>query len=75
MVVTRVGENAHVVQDGHTGLIVPPANPAALADGLERLIRDPALRERLGAAARARHREHFTVRHMIDAYQKVYEEL
>ncbi len=74
MVVTRVGENAHVVQEGVTGLLVPPANADALANGLERLILDAALRQRLGAAARARHQEHFTVRHMIDAYEKIYEE-
>ncbi len=51
---TRVGGLAHVVQDGRTGLLVAPKDPAALAAGLERLLRDAPLRRRLGAAALAR---------------------
>jgi glycosyltransferase involved in cell wall biosynthesis len=75
MVVTNVGENTHVVQEGVTGLIVRPADPAALADGLEKLIRDPALLARLGNAARTRHLQHFTVRHMVEGYEKIYAEV
>jgi glycosyltransferase involved in cell wall biosynthesis len=41
-----------VVVDGESGVIVPPRDPAALAAAIERLADDPALRSRLGAAAR-----------------------
>jgi colanic acid/amylovoran biosynthesis glycosyltransferase len=42
-----------LVRDGETGLLAPPDDPAALADAVERLARDPALRARLGAQGRA----------------------
>jgi glycosyltransferase involved in cell wall biosynthesis len=41
------------VRDGHTGSLVPPADPIALAGALERLAVDPLARGRMGAAARA----------------------
>lgn len=48
------------VTDEVEGLLVPPQDPAALAAALERLIRQPALRLRLGAAAHARVRGDFS---------------
>jgi glycosyltransferase involved in cell wall biosynthesis len=72
MVVTRVGENEHVVRDGHTGLLVPPGDPAALADALDKLLTDESMRARLGAAAYRRHEELFTVNRMIDDYEALY---
>jgi len=75
MVITSVGENAHVVENEKSGLVVPPADPAALAQALHRLINDPALRSRLGEAARARHAERFGVQHMVRAYESLYAEL
>lgn len=41
------------VRDGETGLVVVPGDPVALAAGIDRLLRDAALRERLGTAGRA----------------------
>jgi glycosyltransferase involved in cell wall biosynthesis len=46
-----------VLRDGVDALLVPAADPAALADAVERLAADPALRARLGASARARYLE------------------
>lgn len=51
-----VGE---AVRDGETGLVVDVTDPGALADAVERLRADPALRARLGAAGRAWVRENF----------------
>ena len=48
-----VGGVSEAVQDGVTGLLVPPHRPAQLAAAFEKLIHAPALRESLGAAGRA----------------------
>ena len=75
MVVTQVGDNSRVVLDGETGLLVPPADPTALADGLTKLLHDRDLRQRLGTAARRRYEATFTTQHMIRAYEDLYREL
>jgi glycosyltransferase involved in cell wall biosynthesis len=48
-----------VIQDGETGLVVPPRDPARLADAIVRLADDPELRWRLGRAARSRYAAQF----------------
>jgi glycosyltransferase involved in cell wall biosynthesis len=52
VVASAVGGLLDLVEHDRTGLLVPPGDPAALRSELERLLADPALRERLGAAAR-----------------------
>lgn len=54
VVATDVGDLPSAVADGETGLVVPSRDPAALADALERVLADPVLAERFGAAGRAR---------------------
>jgi glycosyltransferase involved in cell wall biosynthesis len=70
---TDVGAVVEVV--GGTGLVVPPRNPTALADACLALLRDPGRRHRLGAAARARALELFTVEQNLAAYRGLYLEL
>lgn len=53
VVTTRVGSNEDTVADGETGLLVPGADPGALAVALETLVSSPSLRNRLGVNARA----------------------
>ena len=55
------------------GLLAEPENPQALAEMLARLIRDPALRERLGKAAERRVREHFDHRSSIRQIVELFE--
>ena len=49
---TDVGGVSEMFRNGDTGILVPPKNPQALTDALQRLIDDPALRRRMGDAGR-----------------------
>lgn len=70
---TDVGAVVEVI--GGTGLVVPPRNPRAFAEACVALLRDPERRERLGAAARARALELFTVEQNIAAFHGIYLEI
>ena len=61
VVSTSVGGIPEMVVYDETGLLVPPANPVALADALERVIVDPALARRLGEAGHKRAEQLFTI--------------
>lgn len=52
VVSTQTSGIPELVEDGVTGLLVPPENPAALADALQRLAKDPELGQRMGRAGR-----------------------
>jgi type III pantothenate kinase len=60
VVASAVGGLLDAVEDGVTGLLVPPRDPAALRSALEALLADAELRRRLGAAARGVARERFS---------------
>jgi glycosyltransferase involved in cell wall biosynthesis len=74
-IATRVAGSTDLIEDGVSGIIVEPENSSALAEAIERLRADPALRARLGAAARKRVVDYFDVDHEARAMQHVYEEL
>lgn len=63
---TRVGGIPEVIEDGATGLLVPPDDPAALAAALCRLVQDSPLRQRLGAAGLAAYRSRFSAARMAE---------
>lgn len=65
-VVTSVGGMPELVENGASGLVVPPRDPAALAFALEQLYRDDDLRVRLGQTARARIACDFNIRNTIE---------
>ncbi|MGW6980698.1 GT4 family glycosyltransferase PelF [Streptomyces sp. NPDC054932] len=67
---TDVGAVCEVI--GGTGLVVPPRNPRALAEACLSLLQDPERAQRLGAAARARALELFTVEQNVAAFQEIY---
>jgi N-acetyl-alpha-D-glucosaminyl L-malate synthase BshA len=71
-VATSVGGVPEVVESGVSGLLVPAGDADALARGAESLIGDPALRARLGAAARHRAAELFSAGVIVSKYERLY---
>jgi glycosyltransferase involved in cell wall biosynthesis len=67
---TDVGGVREALAD--TGIVVPPRNPAVLAQACLRLLRDASLRRDLGAAARQRALELFTVDRTISTFDEIY---
>ena len=59
-VATRVSAIPELIEDGVTGILASPGDPEALADAIGRLLRDPLLRCRLGAAGERRVRAEFS---------------
>ena len=51
---SRIEAIPEIIADGETGLLVPPGDPAALAEAISTLLGDPARARRMGAAGRAR---------------------
>ncbi len=75
IVASKVSAIPEVIEDGVTGLLVPPAEPSALAQAILTLWREPAFREKLGNAGRERLRERFSLDQMVDETERVYAEV
>ena len=74
VVTTGVGGLADAIDDDVTGLVVPPGDIEALRGALERLLADPGLRGRLGAAAREKARASYAWSAATAATIAVYED-
>jgi glycosyltransferase involved in cell wall biosynthesis len=70
VVTTRWRGIPYVVDDGDAGLLVPPRNARALADAVERLLSDAALRSRLIDRGRERYEALFTTEAHLAAMRK-----
>ncbi len=75
LVLTDIRGCREVATEGVEGLLVPPRNPAALAEAIGRLVGDPELREKMGEAARATALERFDERRVADTVVRSYREL
>ena len=75
MIATDVGGNPSLVQAGATGLLVPACLPDRLAEAMLVLATDPALRHRMGEAARLRVQREFSLAAMVRAFDHAYRRL
>jgi glycosyltransferase involved in cell wall biosynthesis len=75
VIATNAGGLRDVVTDGVTAIVVPQADPRAIADAVLRLQLDPALAQRLAQAGRARALAHFSRDASADAFSAVYARL
>ena len=74
IVATSVDGVPEIVVDGKTGFLASPREPRVLAEGLVKLVRDPELRERMGAAGRRRAQAIFSVDNMVANYAELFRE-
>jgi glycosyltransferase involved in cell wall biosynthesis len=75
VVASSVGGVVETVEDGVTGVLVPPADPKALASALIQLLCEPEAWEAMGAAGRARVEAEYTVDRMVERTVAVYREV
>jgi glycosyltransferase involved in cell wall biosynthesis len=75
IVATSAGGLVEVIEDGCSGLLVPPGDVPALADGMERLIRDADLRRRLALAGRERILANFSAEEVARRWEEHYRTL
>jgi len=73
VVATAVGGVPEIVTNGETGLLVPPRDPVALAEAVERMLCDPEWASAMGRRARARVEERFCLDRMVEATAGVYD--
>jgi glycosyltransferase involved in cell wall biosynthesis len=73
VVATRTGGVPDLVRDGETGWLVPVRDPAELAAAILFALHEPALAKRLGEAARAHARAHFTAESLVENTLRAYE--
>jgi glycosyltransferase involved in cell wall biosynthesis len=74
VITTRTGGMVDMVEDGLSGILVPPGESRALAEAMRLLLADPRLRARLGAAGRERVRL-FTASSVAARIENVYQEV
>ena len=72
IVATRVGSVADVCQHGEAGFLVAPEDETGLVEALVRLVRQPQLRREMGARARARAEEHYSLNQLPDLLTNLY---
>jgi glycosyltransferase involved in cell wall biosynthesis len=74
VIATRVGALAELVEDGVTGLLVDPGDPAALARAMTWAHDHPSEMRRMGAQARCRYDERYTAQQNCVQLMKIYDE-
>ena len=75
VIATNHGGTVELIEEGVTGMLVPPADPKALAAAIELLLSDPALRYKMGQAASIYAREHFGLPGHSEQMRKIVDDL
>lgn len=75
VVSSAIGGTEELIEDGRSGLLVPPGDAGALAEALRRVLADRGLREQLAAQARERVEREFTRAGMATRVSSIYKEL
>ncbi len=73
VVASNVGGLCEIVEDGRTGLLVPPKDACALAKGVSSLLHDRGAAERMAQLGRERVRQHFSAAAMVHDIEQIYD--
>lgn len=73
VIATKIGGIPEVVEDGETGILVPPKNLEQLAEAIINLEREPERRKKLGDAGHERFKKYFTLDRMAEEYIREFE--
>ncbi len=71
-IATRTGGNPELIEDSENGLLVPVGDIQALADAMEKLIKDKPLRQMMGQKSEQKMEEHFTAHGMVKKLEALY---
>lgn len=75
VIATRVGGNPELIQEGTTGLLVPPSDPLAMAKAILEYLEAPQLMLQHGEAGRQRVETMFSMQAMVARYLEIYDQL
>ena len=75
VVATRTGGLVEIIEDGKSGILVPPGDPAAIAASVAGILRDPRRREQMRREEERRFEELFTVERHMRLLERVYEQV
>jgi glycosyltransferase involved in cell wall biosynthesis len=72
VIATNVGGTPEVIQDGQTGLLIPPSDPHQMAQSIITLIEKPVLRQKYATTGHDLAISHFTVEIMTKRYENIF---
>ena len=72
---TATGGTPEMIQEGHTGVLVPPRDPEAMAGAILRLLKDKGASEKMGEEARQRAETEFSLASHVQKIQELYRSL
>jgi glycosyltransferase involved in cell wall biosynthesis len=75
VVATNTSSIPEIVEDGRSGILVPPENAEAISDALKKIISEPELRTKFGKEGQKIVCEKFTTDRMINDYEKIFQSL
>lgn len=75
VIATSVAGTPEIVVDDQTGILVPRANPEALAEAINFLIQNPERAREMGQAGRLRVEDYFSLEKMVEKTEELYEQL
>ena len=72
VVASAVGGIPEQIEEGVTGFLVPPNNATAMAEAIQKLLNNDALRHQMSQAAATSAQQNFNLERMVDDYLKLY---